>query len=83
MVICMSRSHVALSDSFSQVVKKHRQAKGFSRSALAEKAGLHQTYIGLLERKKRSPNLDTANAIARALNISLAELVSEAEEFIG
>lgn len=75
----MSRARFVLSDSFSQVVKQHREAKGFSRAALAEKAGLHQTYIGLLERGERSPNLDTANAIAGALHIPLSKLIAEAE----
>jgi transcriptional regulator with XRE-family HTH domain len=68
-----------LSDKFAKVVKKYRESKGFSKSALAEKSGLHQTYIGLLERGERSPNLDTAKAIADALNISLAKLIAESE----
>jgi transcriptional regulator with XRE-family HTH domain len=75
----MSQAQLAFSDAFSRVVKKHREKKRFSRAALAEKAGLHQTYIGLLERDKRSPNLDTAKAIAGALGISLAKLIDEAE----
>jgi transcriptional regulator with XRE-family HTH domain len=75
----MSRARFVLSDGFSHVVKRHREAKGFSRAALAEKAGLHQTYVGLLERGERSPNLDTANAIAGALNIPLSRLIAEAE----
>jgi len=75
----MSRARFVLSDGFSHVVKQHREAKGFSRAALAEKAGLHQTYIGLLERGERSPNLDTANAIAGALHIPLSKLIAEAE----
>jgi ribosome-binding protein aMBF1 (putative translation factor) len=76
----MSPSQSALSDAFSRVVKKHRQKKGLSRAALAKKAGLHQTYIGLLEREKRSPNLDTAKAIAKALGFTLTKIVSEAEK---
>ena len=76
----MSRARFVLSDGFSHVVKRHREAKGFSRATLAEKAGLHQTYIGLLERGERSPNLDTANAIAGALNIPLSEMIAEAEK---
>lgn len=68
-----------ISDAFAKVVEKHRKAKGFSKSRLAEKSGLHQTYIGLLERGERSPNLDTAKAIARALEISLAKLIEESE----
>jgi ribosome-binding protein aMBF1 (putative translation factor) len=75
----MSTSQSAISDAFSKVVKKHRERQGLSRAALAQKAGLHQTYIGLLEREKRSPNLDTAKAIAGALDLALAKMISEAE----
>jgi ribosome-binding protein aMBF1 (putative translation factor) len=75
----MSQAQSAVSDAFSRVVKKHREKKGFSRAALAKRAGLHQTYIGLLEREKRTPNLDTAKAIAGALGISLAKMIDESE----
>jgi transcriptional regulator with XRE-family HTH domain len=75
----MAQAQSVLSDAFSQVVKKHREKRNLSRSGLAELAGLHQTYIGLLERGERSPNLDTANAIASALGLSLNKLIAEAE----
>jgi transcriptional regulator with XRE-family HTH domain len=75
----MAQAKSVLSDAFSQVVQKHREKRGMSRSALAELSGLHQTYIGLLERGSRSPNLDTAKAIAEALGVSLNKLVAEAE----
>jgi transcriptional regulator with XRE-family HTH domain len=68
------------SDAFSEVVKRNREAKKLSKAALAKKAGLHQTYIGLLERGERSPNLDTAKAIADALGISLGKMIIEAEK---
>jgi len=68
-----------LSGAFSQVIKQHREKRKLSRAALAELSGLHQTYIGLLERGERSPNLDTAKAIARALDLSLGKLILEAE----
>jgi transcriptional regulator with XRE-family HTH domain len=68
------------SDSFSEVIRVTREAKKFSKAALAKKAGLHQTYIGLLERGLRSPNLDTAKAIADALGVSLGELINKAEK---
>jgi len=76
----MSETQSPMSDAFSRIVKKHRVKKGLSRAELAKKAGLHQTYIGLLEREKRSPNLDTAKAIAKALNLTLAEIVKQAEK---
>lgn len=69
---------LSLSDAFSQIVAKHREEKGLSRAALARLARLHQTYIGLLERGERAPNLDTANAIAGALGKPLEEIIAEA-----
>jgi transcriptional regulator with XRE-family HTH domain len=68
------------SDAFSEVVKQLREAKQLSRAALAKKAGLHQTYIGLLERGVRSPNMDTAKAIADALDVPLGRMVIMAEK---
>jgi ribosome-binding protein aMBF1 (putative translation factor) len=46
----MQRIASELSDSFAAVVEKRRKQKRLSRAALAAQAGLHQTYIGLLER---------------------------------
>lgn len=60
-------------------MRKHRERMGLSRAALAKLAGLHQTYIGLLEREERSPNLDTAKAIADALGVPLSRMIGEAE----
>ena len=71
---------VNLSDSFAAVVKRRRLAKGFSKAALAERAGLHQTYVGLIERGKSNPTLDSANAIAEALGVPLEKLISEARK---
>ena len=75
----MVQAQPVLSDAFSRVVKRHRERRQLSRAALAERSGLHQTYIGLLERGERSPNLDTAKAIANALGLSLNQLIAEAE----
>jgi len=76
----MRQAGLTLSDAFSRVVTKHREASGLSRSALARLAGLHQTYVGLLERGERSPNLDTASAIASALGKPLEELIAQASK---
>jgi transcriptional regulator with XRE-family HTH domain len=76
----MPRILSELSDSFAVVVQKRRQSKGLSRASLAAAAGLHQTYVGLLERGTRSPNLDTAQGIAKALGVQLSQLISEAEK---
>lgn len=50
-----------------------------SQEALAEAAGIHHTYVGLLERGKRKPTIDVADRLARALGIRLSTLIEEAE----
>ena len=47
--------------------------------ALAERAGLHRTYIGLLERGERQPTVVAASSIAEALGLDLSKLLQEAE----
>ncbi|MGN6555912.1 MAG: helix-turn-helix domain-containing protein [Verrucomicrobiota bacterium] len=67
------------SKAFAPVLKRHRLARGLSKNALAERAGLHQTHIGLLENASRNVTLNTAKAIADALDIPLSKMVAEAE----
>ncbi|MGH7990293.1 MAG: helix-turn-helix domain-containing protein [Limisphaerales bacterium] len=80
--VCRRRTfnHRQFFESFALFVERHRKATGFSQAALAASAGLHQTYIGLLERRRRSPNLDTVQAIARSLGCMLSRLIIEAEK---
>jgi transcriptional regulator with XRE-family HTH domain len=78
----MSRGRSDLSDAFAIVLKRHRVAKKMSKEALAQKAGLHQTYIGLIERGDRNPSLDASNRIAGALGVKLSGLIQEAEKLL-
>ena len=69
-----------LSAAFAGIVERERLKMGISRAELATRAGLHQSYVGLLERGKRAPNLDTANAVAKALGKPLSVLIQLAEQ---
>lgn len=75
----MPRRCVEFSDAFARVLQRHREAKQLSRQTLAQKAGLHQTYVGMIERGMSNPSLDTANALAEALGIPFSQLVAETE----
>src|SRR5208283_1618700 len=75
----MRRRRLEFSDAFALVLQRHREAKKLSRQALAQKAGLHQTYVGMIERGLSNPSLDTTNAIAEALEIPFSKLIAEAE----
>ena len=75
----MRRRRLEFSDAFALVLEKHRTAKKLSKQELAQKAGLHQTYIGMIERGVSNPSLDAANAIAEALELPFATLIRESE----
>ena len=64
---------------FGRVVRRRREEAGLSQEALAEAAGLHRTYISLLERGQRQPQLETIRALARGLGTTMAGLVAELE----
>ena len=49
-------------------------------TALGEKAGLSQQAISYMERELRIPNLDTLLRIANALEISLGDVIKQAEQ---
>lgn len=57
-------------------MRRLRRERGLSQEALAECAGLDRTFIGLLERGKRRATLESTEAIAHALGMSLSELVT-------
>ena len=54
---------------FGSNVKYYRQVVGLSQEALAEKCGMHRTYISAIECGKRSIALDNVQKIADALEI--------------
>jgi transcriptional regulator with XRE-family HTH domain len=57
-------------------VKRLREAQSLSQEELADRAGLHRTYISQVERAVKNPTVQSLDRIARALGVPLAELVS-------
>ncbi len=60
---------------FGRRVRELRTARGFSQEAFADHCGLDRTYIGGIERGKRNVSLRNIARIAKALEITLAELM--------
>ena len=54
---------------FAANVRKYRIHSGLSQETLAEKAGLHRTYISAVERERRNICIENIEAIANALGI--------------
>lgn len=65
---------------FGKNVQAARQALGISQEELAFQAGLHRTYIGMVERAERSISLQNAKKIADALNVKLDTLLINDEK---
>lgn len=60
-------------------LRKAREAAGMSQETLAFEAGVHRTYISLLERDMKSPTLNVLFRICKALDVSASELVARVE----
>jgi transcriptional regulator with XRE-family HTH domain len=56
-------------------IQELRKARGWTQENLAERSGLHPTYIGGIERGERNATIASFCKIADALGISLAGLV--------
>jgi transcriptional regulator with XRE-family HTH domain len=65
----------SLLKTFARNLREARQRAGLTQEKLAEKADLHPTYIGLLERERRSISLLRVERLARVLRIEPWELL--------
>lgn len=70
----MSKSIV---EKFGQKVREERLRQGLSQEELAAKAGVHRTYIGMIERAEKNITLGNMEKLAKALNIKLSELIAD------
>ena len=50
-------------------LRQFRQKKGYSQETLADRAGLHPTYIGQVERGEKNITVETLAKITTALGI--------------
>lgn len=56
-------------------IRKLRAKHGWSQEELADRAGLHRTYISHIENGKREISLETMCKVAHALEITPSELM--------
>lgn len=57
-----------------------RKEKRLSQESLADLAALHRTFVGSVERAERNVSLDNIERLARALAVSVADLLVETTE---
>jgi len=61
-------------------VRQLRHERGLSQEELADRAGLHRTYVGSIERGERNLTVDNIEKIAKGLGIDAALLLAGATE---
>ena len=55
-------------------VREKRKFIGLSQEELADLAGVHRTYVGMIERGEKNLSLLNIYKIARALNVDVGDL---------
>lgn len=62
---------------FGILIRALRRAKGFSQEDFADRCSVHRTYIGSIERGEKAVTIVTAQKLAQALDLNLAELFAQ------
>lgn len=65
---------------FGQIVRRRRERLALSQEELADRCGLHRTYISLLERGIKSPSLRVILLLAQGLGTPAHQLMKDAED---
>ena len=72
----MIKSNNRISIKFGNKVRKIRSNNNLSQEELAHKAGVHRTYIGMIERAEKNITLINIEKIANGLGVEIVELLS-------
>ena len=62
-----------------RAIRELREGRGLTLDALAEKAGMHTTYLSRIERAHSSPTWEKITALADALEMRVSEIAVAAE----
>jgi transcriptional regulator with XRE-family HTH domain len=65
----------ALLIKFGKKIRKERQLRNLSQEELGQKAKVHRTYIGMIERAEKNITLKNMNKIAGALGLKINDLI--------
>ncbi len=63
-------------EKFGEKVRDERHKLNLSQEELAFRAGVHRTYIGMIERAEKNITLENIEKVAKALKININELLT-------
>ncbi len=64
---------------FGRRVREERSKLSLSQESFAELAGVHRTYVGMIERAEKNITLTNIEKIAGALGVEISQLLKESE----
>lgn len=62
---------------FGQRIRQLRKSRGLSQENLAFSAGVHRTYVGMIERGEKNITLSNIRKMADAFGIFVSELLKD------
>ncbi|MBI4282817.1 MAG: helix-turn-helix transcriptional regulator [Chloroflexi bacterium] len=62
---------------FGNKVRAERRKLGMSQEGLAARAGVHRTYIGMIERAEKNITLENIEKICKALELSIGDFFKD------
>ena len=65
---------------FGKIIKELRIERGLSQEELGHKAGLHRTYIGMIERAEKNITIENINKLSKALGVPLSSIFLRVEK---
>jgi len=71
---------MTLPERFGRTVRRLREEAGYSQEAFADRAKVHRTYMGTVERGEANLTLKNIEKLARALGLKMSELLKEVED---
>lgn len=73
----MKNENPPLTTWLSSRLKHYRKIRGLTQEQLAEKTGLHRTYIGACERGEKNITIINLSVICSQLDVSLKEFFND------
>ena len=62
---------------FGNKVRDERTKLGISQEELAARAGVHRTYIGMIERAEKNITLENIKKVCKALGLSISDFFKD------
>jgi transcriptional regulator with XRE-family HTH domain len=69
-----------LTERLGTVIRRHREAAGWTQEGFADEIEMHRAQYGLIERGKKDLRLSSLERVAAGLHVALSTILREAED---